>query len=131
MMLIPKNRRPATQRPRDTSPEHSLIHSCHATTATQEVLDALMIKYPPRQIATATTSVTPTPPPDGPTTQDTPLPDAPTAALVEKAASKTVERKATQRKKKTEEAGKNQAEEMSNKPRVTKNGGRGKNPFQL
>jgi hypothetical protein len=40
-----------------------------------------------------------------------------------------VERKAIQRKKKTEEVGKKQAEEMSDKPWVTKNSGRGKNPF--
>jgi regulator of replication initiation timing len=126
----PKNRRPATQRPRDASPEHSLMHSRHATTAAQEALDSLMIKYPPRQLATATTSTTPTPPPDGSTTQDTPLPDAPATAPAEKDGWKTVEGKATQRKKKNEEAGKKQAEEMSDKPRATKNGGRGKNSYQ-
>jgi hypothetical protein len=42
------NRRLATQRHRDASPEHSMMHSRHATSAAQEALDALMIKYPPR-----------------------------------------------------------------------------------
>jgi hypothetical protein len=106
------------------------MHSCHTTTTTQEALDSLMIKYPPHQLATATTSVTPTPPPDGPTTQDTPLPDAPATALVEKEGWKTMEGKAMQRKKKNEEVGKKQVEEMSNKPRATKNSGRGKNSYQ-
>jgi uncharacterized protein (DUF4415 family) len=129
-MPMPKNRQPATQKPRDASPEHSLMHSCHATTAAQEALDSLIIKYPPRQLATATTSVTPTPPPDGPTTQDTPLPDAPATATVQKEGWKTVEGKAMQRKKKNEEVGKKQAEEMSDKPQATKNGGRGKNSYQ-
>jgi hypothetical protein len=94
MMPTPKNQQPATQKHRDASPEHSLMHSCHATTATQEALNSLMIKYPPHQLATATTSATPTPPPDGPTTQDTPLPDTPATAPAEKEGWKTVEGKA-------------------------------------
>jgi hypothetical protein len=60
-----KNRQLATQKPWDTSPEYSPIYSCYATTATQEVLDSLIIKYPPCQLTTAITSATPTPPPDG------------------------------------------------------------------
>jgi hypothetical protein len=43
---MPTNRRPATQRARDASPEHSLMHSWHTTSAAREALDALMIKYP-------------------------------------------------------------------------------------
>jgi hypothetical protein len=121
----PTNRRPATQRHREASPEHSLMHSRHATSATQEALDALMIKYPPRQLAITSTSAKSTPPPDGPATQDTPLPDAPTTAPVETEGWKTVEGKATQRKKKNEEAGKKWAKEMNDKPPITKNGGRG------
>jgi hypothetical protein len=126
----PTNRRPATQRQRDASPEHSLMHSRHATSAAQEALDALMIKYPPRQLAITSTSAKSTPPPDGPATQDTPLPDAPTTAPVETEGWKTVEGKATQRKKKNEEAGKKRAKEMNDKPPITKNGGRGKNSHQ-
>jgi hypothetical protein len=49
---------------------------------------------------------------------------------VEKEGWKTVEGKAIQRKKKNEEAGKKQAEEMSNKPWATKNSRRGKNSYQ-
>jgi hypothetical protein len=41
---MPMNRRPATQRLQDASPEHSLMYSRHATSATQEALDALIIK---------------------------------------------------------------------------------------
>jgi hypothetical protein len=81
--MTPLNTRPATQRLRDVSPDDSLMHSRHATSATQEALDALMIKYPPCQLAIASTSVQPTPPPNGPATQDTPLPDAPATAPVE------------------------------------------------
>jgi hypothetical protein len=126
----PTNGRPATQRQRDASPEHSLIHSRHATSAAQEALDALMIKYPPRQLAIASTSANSTPSPASPETQDTPLPDAPATAPVETEGWKTVEGKAIQRKKKNEEADKKRAKEMNNKPPMTKNGGRGKNSHQ-
>jgi hypothetical protein len=126
----PTNRRPATQRPRDASPEHGLMHSRHATSAAQEALDALMIKFPPRQLATASTSAKPTPSPAGPETQDTPLPDAPAAAPVETEGWKTVEGKATQRKKKTEEADKRRTGTAREKTPTMKNGGRGKNSHQ-
>jgi hypothetical protein len=126
----PTNRRPASQRLRDASPEHSLMHSRYATSAAQEALDAVVIKYLPRQLAITSTSVKSTPPPDGPATQDTPLPDAPTTAPVETEGWKTVEGKATQRNKKNEEAGKKRAKEMNDKPPITKNGGRGKNSHQ-
>jgi hypothetical protein len=106
------------------------MHSCHATSAAQEALDALIIKYPPRQLAIASTSAKPMPPPDGPATQDIPLPDAATTAPVEMEGWKTVEGKATQRKKKNEEAGKKWVKEMGDKPPKTKNGGRGKNSHQ-
>jgi hypothetical protein len=46
------------------------------------------------------------PPPGGPATQDTPLPNAAAAAPVETEGCKTVEGKAIQRKRKTEDAGK-------------------------
>jgi hypothetical protein len=106
------------------------MHSRHATSAAQEALDALMIKYPPRQLANASTSAKPTPSPAGPETQDTPLPDAPATAPVETDGWKTVEGKATQRQKKNEEADKKRAKETNNKPPTTKNGGRGKNSHQ-
>jgi hypothetical protein len=127
----PTNRRPATQRQCDVSPEHSLMYSRHATSAAQEALDALMIKYPPCQLTITSTSTKSTPPPDGPATQDTPLPDAPATAPVETEGWKTVEGKATQRKKKNEEAGKKRVKEMNDKPPMTKNSGWGKNSHQL
>jgi hypothetical protein len=130
-LKMPTNRQLATQRPREALPEHSLIHSRHATSATQEALDALMIKYPPRQLATASTSVKPIPPPAGLETQDTPLPDTPATAPVETDGWKTVEGKATQRKKKTEAVDKRRTDTAHEKTPMTKNGGRGKNSHQL
>jgi hypothetical protein len=127
---MPTNRKPATQRLRDASPEHSLMHSCHATSAAQEALDALMIKFPPCRLAIDSTSANPTPPAGGPATQDTPLPDAPTTAPMETEGWKTVQGKATQKKKRNEEAGKKQVKETSNKTRTTKNGRQGKNSHQ-
>jgi hypothetical protein len=62
--------------------------------------------------------------------QDTPLPDAPTTAPVETESWKMVEGKATQRKKRNEEADKKWAKEACDKPPTTKNGGRGKNSHQ-
>jgi hypothetical protein len=103
------NRRPATQRHRDASPEPSLIHSCHATSTAQEALDALRIKFPPCRLAIASTSTKPTPPPGSPATQDTPLPDTPASTPVETEGWTTVEGKATQRKKRNKEAEKKQA----------------------
>jgi hypothetical protein len=90
-----------------------------------------MIKYPPCQLVTASTSMKPTPHPSSPATQDTPPSDATTTALLETEGWRTVEGKATQRKKRTEEAGKKQVMEISNKPPMTKNSGWGKNSHQL
>jgi hypothetical protein len=71
------------------------MHSCHATSAAQEALDALIIKYPLHQLVIDSTSVKPTPPPGGPATQDTPLPDAPATAPAETDGWETVEGKST------------------------------------
>jgi hypothetical protein len=99
------------------------MHSRHATSAAEEALDALRIKYPPCQLTIVSTSATPTPPPSDPTTQDAPPTNAATTALPETDGWKTVEGKVTKRKRRTEEAGKKWATEMSNKPPMTKNGG--------
>jgi hypothetical protein len=128
--MMPTNRRPFTQRHRDASPEHSLMHSRHATSAAQEALDALIIKYPPRQPVIASTSAMPTPPPSGLATQDTPLPDAHATAPAETDGWKTVEGKATQRKKKNAEVDKTCAMDTNGKPPMTQNGGWGKKPHQ-
>jgi hypothetical protein len=114
----------------DASLEDSLRHSRHATSAAQEALDVLMIKYPLCQLAIDSTSAKPTPPPGGSATQDTPLPDAPATAPVATEDWKTVEGKATQRKKRNEEEDKKRAKEISDKPLMTKNGGQGKNSHQ-
>jgi hypothetical protein len=112
------------------SPEHSLMHSRHAISAAQEALDTLRIKFPPCRLTIASTSAQPTPPPGSPATQDTPLPDAPTTAPVESEGWTTVEGKATQRKKRSEAAGKQRATETSDRPTMIKNGGWGKNTHQ-
>jgi hypothetical protein len=75
-----------------------------------------MIKYPPCQLAITSTSANATPPPAGQETQDTPLPNAPTTAAVEMDGWKTVQGKATQRKKKNEAADKEWTKEISDKP---------------
>jgi hypothetical protein len=89
-----------------------------------------MIKYLLRQLAIASASMKPIPSPAGPETQDSPLPDAPATAPVETEGWKTVEGKATQRKKKNEEAGRKRVIETSDKPPTTRNGGWGKNSHQ-
>jgi hypothetical protein len=106
------------------------MHSRHATSATQEALDALLIKFTPCLLTITSTSMESIPPPDGRATQDIPLPDAPVTAPVETEGWKTVEGKATQRKKKKVEADKKQAKDMHDKTPMTKNGGWGKNPHQ-
>jgi hypothetical protein len=74
----PTNQRLATNKKRDASPEHSLMHSQHVTSAAQDALDALMRKYPRCPLAITSTEATTDPLPDGNAVQDTTLPDAPT-----------------------------------------------------
>jgi hypothetical protein len=88
---MPTNRRPATHKPREASPEHSLMHSQHATSGPQDALDALMRKYPPQPLANTSTEATTDPIPNSNAVQDTTLADTPTTtAPVEKDAWKTV-----------------------------------------
>jgi hypothetical protein len=124
------NRRPATNRQRDTSPEHSMMHSKHATTTAQDALDALMIKYPARPLAISSMAAITNPLPESPAAQDTTLPDTPTTAPVENAGWKTVEGKAMQRKRNSEKADNKQTTKTANHTHTTKNGGRGKNTHQ-
>jgi hypothetical protein len=70
------------------------------------------------------------PPPTRQETQDIPLPNAPATAPVEMDGWKTVEGKATQRKKNNEDADKNWLKETSNKPLMMENGGPGKKSHQ-
>jgi hypothetical protein len=101
----PTNQRPATNKKRDASPEHSLMHSQHVTSAAQDALDTLMRKYPPRPLAITSTESTTDPLPDSNAVQDTTLPDAPTTtAPVEKDGWKTVEGKAKQKKRRNDRA---------------------------
>jgi hypothetical protein len=124
---MPTNQRPATNKKRDASREHSLMHWQHATSATQDALDTLMRKYPPCPLAITSTEATTDPLPDGNAIQDTTLPDAPTTtAPAEKDGWQTVEGKAAQKKRRNEKADNKWATETSNKPATTKTGGRGK-----
>jgi hypothetical protein len=127
----PTNRQPATNRQRDASPEHSMMHSKHMTSAAQDALDALIIKYPPCPLAITSTEVTTDPLPDSPSVQDTTLPDAPTTtAPTENDGWKTVEGKATLRKRRNEKADNKWALTIANNTPTTKNGGRGKKNHQ-
>jgi chromosome segregation ATPase len=89
------NQQLATNKKRDLSPEHSLMHSQHATSAAQDALDALMCKYPPCPLAITSTEATTDHLPGSNAAQDTTLPNAPTTTgPVEKDGWKTVEGKA-------------------------------------
>jgi hypothetical protein len=121
----PTNRRPATNKQRDTSPEHSLMHSQHATSAAQDALDAPMRKYPPQPLAITSTEATTDPLPNSNAVQDITLPDASTTtAPAEKDGWKTVEGKAAQKKRRNEKADNKQAVTTASNTPKTKNGGR-------
>jgi hypothetical protein len=129
--MMPTNRRLATNKQRDASPEHSLMHSKHATSAAQDALDALMMKYPPCPLVITSTEVTTDPLPDGLVAQDTTLPDAPTTtAPAENDGWKTLEGKATQKKRRNDKADNKWAATTTNNTPRMKNGGRGKNTHQ-
>jgi hypothetical protein len=107
------------------------MHSKHAMSATQDALDALMIKYPPRPLAITSTEATTDPLPDSPTVQDTTLPDAPTTtAPAENDGWKTVEGKGTQKKRRNDKADNKRTATTVNNTPTMKNGGRGKNIHQ-
>jgi hypothetical protein len=128
---MPTNRQPATNRQLAASPEHSLIHSKHATSTAQDALDALMIKYPPCPFAITSTEATTDPLPDSPAVQDTTLPDAPaTTALAENDGWKTVEGNTTQEKRRNDKADNKWAVTTVHNTPTTKNGGQGKNTHQ-
>jgi hypothetical protein len=128
---MPTNRRPANNRQRAASPEHSLMHSQHATSAAQDALDALLTKYPLRPLATTSTEATTDPLPDSPAVQDTTLPDAPTTtAPAEDDGWKTVKGMASRKKRRNDTANNKQAATTASKTPTTKNGGRGKTTHQ-
>jgi hypothetical protein len=125
------NRKPATTKQCDASREHSLMHSQHATSDTQDALDALMRKYPPRPLTITSTEATPDPLPNSHAVEDTTLPDAPTTtAPEEKDGWKNVEGKATQKTRRNDKADNKRAATTANHTPKTTNGGRGKNTPQ-
>jgi hypothetical protein len=126
----PTNQRPATNRRRAASPGPSMMHAKHATSAAQDALDALKIKYPLRPLTITSTEATTDPLPDSPAIQDTTLPDAPTTAPAENEGWKTVEGKATQKKRRNNKADNKRAATTTNNTPTMKNGGRGKNSHQ-
>jgi hypothetical protein len=127
----PTNQWPATNKPCHASPEHSLMHSQHATSAAQDALDALIRKYPPCPLAITSTDVTTEPLPDSNAAQDTSLPDAPTTtALAAKDRWKTVEGKEARKKRRNEKADNKLAATTASKTPKTMTGGRGKNTHQ-
>jgi hypothetical protein len=106
------------------------MHSKHATSAAQEALDALKLKYPPRPLTITSTEATTDPLPDSPAVQDTTLPDAPSTAPTENDGWRTVEGKATQKKRRNDKADNKWAATTANNTPTTKNGGRGKNTHE-
>jgi hypothetical protein len=69
------------------------------------ILDTLMCKYPPCPLAITSTEARTDPLPDSTTVQDTTLPNTPTTtAPVESGGWKTVEGKATQKKRRDDKA---------------------------
>jgi regulator of replication initiation timing len=111
----PTNQQPATNKKRHASPEHSLMHSQHATSAAQDALDALMHKYPARPLVITSTEAMTDPLPDSNAVQDTTLPDTPTTtAPVHKDGWKTVEGKGEQKKRRNDKADNKQATTTAN-----------------
>jgi hypothetical protein len=106
------------------------MHSKHVTSTALEALDALMIKYPPRQLAITSTEETTNPLPESSASQDTTLPGAPTTAPAENEGWMTVEGKATQRKKRNEKADSKWAAITASNTPTTKTGRMGKNTHQ-
>jgi hypothetical protein len=107
------------------------MHSQHATSAAQDALDGLMRKYPPKPLAITSTEATTDPLPNSHAVQDTTLPDAPTTTVpAEKDGWKTVEGKATQKKRRNDKADNKWVATTANNTPTTKNGGRGKNTHQ-
>jgi hypothetical protein len=107
-----------------------MMHSKHATSAAQDALDALKLKYPLHPLTITSTEATTDPLPDSPTVQDTTLPDAPSTALAENKGWRTLEGKATQKKRRNDKADNKRAATTANNTLTTKNGGRGKNTHQ-
>jgi hypothetical protein len=129
---MPTDQQPATYRQCGASPEPSLMHSQHVTSAAQDALDTLMHKYPPCPLMITSTEAMTNPLPDSNSAQDTTLPDAPTTtAPVVKDGWKTIEGKEARKKRCNEKANNRLvATTVSTTPK-TKTGGRGKNTHQL
>jgi hypothetical protein len=107
------------------------MHSQHASSATQDALDALMWKYPPCPLAITLTEAMTDPLPDSNATQDTTLPNTPTTtALVVKDGWKTVEGKEAQKKRRNEKADNRPVATTTSTTPKRKTGGRGKNTHQ-
>jgi hypothetical protein len=123
------NCRLANHKPRDASPEYSLMHSKHVTTTAQDMLDALKFTSPLPPLAITLSKAMPNPLPDSSAAQDTLLPNAPSAAPAASEGWKTVEGKATQKKKKKAMEMTTLATTTSKTPTM-KNGGRGKTTHQ-
>jgi hypothetical protein len=90
-----------------------------------------MIKYPPCPLTITSTEATTDPLPNSPTVQDTTIPDAPTTtAPAANDGWKTVEGKATKKKRSNDKADNKWAATTTNTTLRMKNGGRGKNTHQ-
>jgi hypothetical protein len=125
----PTTRRPTTQKPRDASPVHSLMHSRHATTAAQEVLDALALRSSPSPVTQTQTEAT-NPSPTTTAEPNTPPTDVSTAAPDATTEWKIVKGKRAKRKSKGTGSGLQRTAEPRDKTPTKQNGARGKKPHQ-
>jgi hypothetical protein len=107
-----------------------MMHSKHTTSATQDALDALKLKYPLRPLMITSTEAITDPLPDSPTVQHMNLPDATSTAPAENEGWRTVEGKAMQKKRRNNKADNKRAATTANNTLTMKNSGRGKNTHQ-
>jgi hypothetical protein len=115
---MPSNHGPATQKERVASPEHSLMHSCHATSASQAAADTLKQKLKSPLLLAAEADAE-HPIPVIPEVHDAILPDAPNTAAAREEGWKTIEGKEGQKRKQKEKVDKRTMEENDKPPRRT------------
>jgi hypothetical protein len=111
----PSNRRPATQKERVVLPEHSLMHSRHATSAAQAAANALKQKLKSPLLLAAETGAE-HPIPVIPEVQDTILPKTPNTAAARDEGWKTIEGKEARKRKQKEKVDKRAMEENEKPP---------------
>jgi hypothetical protein len=107
------------------------MHLQHATSTTQDALDALICKYPPRPLVITATEVMTDPLPNSSAAQAITLPHTPTTtAPAVKDRWKTMEGKEAQKKRRNEKADNRPAATTANSTPKMKTSRQGKNTHQ-